>query len=118
MKRIRSTTIFPTLLLFVLALHTISYSLLLPSFELTSFQKTVSTQVTGTDSLTAGESDEQSHEDDFKPPKNSFIDYSTFLSPSVLFPAYTPSVSSLLTYEPFQALPQVFLEIVVPPDHA
>ena len=70
-----------------------------------------------TASLMANDSDEQTHMGDCKPPKHSFIDYSAFLSPNYLIPAYNPSVSKLLIHVPFQAQPKVYLEIIVPPDN-
>lgn len=116
MQSIRPTAIFSTVMLFVLTMHTLTYSLVLPRFELTSLQDALSAQVIFTDSLADNGSGEQTPEDDFKPPKQSYIDYSTLLAPSFLLHAYTPRVSRLSIYEPFQAQPQVFLEIVVPPD--
>ena len=112
MKRIRPTIRFSAFLLFVLTLHALAHSLVLPKFELTSLQK----MVVCTASLTANDSDEQTHMGDCKPPKHSFIDYSAFLFPNYLIPAYNPSVSKLLTHEPFQTPPQVYREIIVPPD--
>lgn len=118
MHRIRPTNISSTLLLFVLTLHMLTYSLVLPTFELNSLQDALSEQVVCTSSLATISSGEQPLEDDFKPPKHSYIDYSAFLAPNFILNAYNPSVSRLLFYEPFQAPPQVFLEIVVPPHPA
>lgn len=115
----RTRSFHAVLLLCVLTLHTLSNSLILPSFEFTELQTAVSEQVNGTDSLTSGGTLELRNGDsDWKPPKHSFTDYSTFLSPSNFFLPYHPYVYRLLPYEPYQAQPRVFLEIVVPPDHA
>ena len=118
MKRTRLTPIFSALLLFMLSLHTLTHSLILPGSQLTSLQNTLSAQVACTDSIAANDMDEQAREGAFKPPKHSFIDYSTYLSPNFLLPGYHPRVSRLLVHEPFQRQPKVYLEIVVPPDPA
>ncbi|MHB8121174.1 MAG: hypothetical protein ACYDG4_03380 [Desulfuromonadaceae bacterium] len=60
--------------------------------------------------------DNQTQDGDCKPPKHSFIDYSTYFSPKSFIPAYNPIVSAFLPHEPFRAHPQVYLEINVPPD--
>ena len=113
--------IYSVLLLCVLTLHIVSHSLILPGHQFNHFQSTMSEQINGTDSLTSDDSyglSELSIDGDWKPPKHSFIDYSTFLSPTCVLHAYNPYVASLPAYEPYQAQPRVFLEIVVPPDHA
>ena len=112
MKRIRPTIRFSALLLLVLTLNTFLHSFVLPKFESNSFHK----KVVCTASLIANDSSEQSRMGDCKPPKHSFIDYSTLLSPNYLIPAYNPNVSKFLIHEPFQPHLQVYLEIVVPPD--
>lgn len=115
MKTIRP--IYAVLLLCILSLHTLSNSLILPGYEFHGFQAAMSEQVNGTDSLTADDSYELSSDGDWKPPKHSFIDYSTFLSPTLAYHRYVPHFSKLLAYQRYQAQPQVFLDIVVPPDH-
>ena len=113
--------IYSVLLLCMLSLHILSHSLILPGYLFNHFQTAMSEQVNGTDSLTSDDSyasSELSSDGDWKPPKHSFIDYSTFLSPNILLHSYVPFLSSLLAYERHQAQPLVFLEIVVPPDHA
>jgi len=52
-----------------------------------------------------------------KPPKHSYIDYSTFFSPKSFILSYNPDASKLLAYEPFLAHSQVYFEIIVPPDN-
>ena len=111
-KQFRPTTKFSALLLLTLTLHVLAHSLVLPKLEFTSLQG----QTACTAPLTANDSVEQTHTGDFKPPKHSFVDYSTFFSPKHFIPAYNPSASTLPLYEPFQAQPQVYLEIIVPPD--
>ncbi len=113
--------IYSVLLLCVLSLHIVSHSLILPGYEFNHFQTTMSEQVNGTDSLTSDDSyelSELSSDGDWKPPKHSFIDYSTFLSPTYARHAYAPYISGFGGYQRYQAQPRVFLEIVVPPDHA
>ncbi len=113
MKRVRLKLKYSALLLFVLTLHMLVHGLLLPKYDTGLFQK----QSACTASLTAAESDDQAQYGDCKPPKNSFIDYSTFFLPKNLIPAYNPSVSAFLVHEPFRAHKQVYLEINVPPDN-
>ena len=113
MNFFRPTTRFSALLLLVLTVHVVAHSLLLPKHELISLQKqTVSTASLTTDN----ESDEEARMGDFKPPKHSFIDYSTFFAPNIFLPIYSPVVSRLLPHEPVRALQKVYLEISVPPD--
>lgn len=114
MKRIRPSVRISALLLLLLTLHTLACSVVLPKFEAVSFQEQISCSA----SISAYDGDERTSEGDCKPPKHSFIDYASYLTPSHLLPAYRPAVSKLLTHEPLQSSPQVFLEIVVPPDPA
>jgi hypothetical protein len=111
MKSIRPTIKFSVLLL-ALTLHVLGHSLVLPRLELTTVQQ----QAAYSASLADSDREEQKHQGDFKPPKHSFIDYSNFFSSNCLLPVYDPEVSRLLAYEPYQALPTVYLEIPVPPD--
>ncbi len=108
----RLTNRFSAFLLLTLTLHVLAHSLVLPKLEFNSLQG----QAVCSALLTADDSDKQTHMGDFKPPKHSFVDYSTFFSPKHFIPAYNPSASTLPVYEPFQAQPQVYLEIIVPPD--
>jgi len=112
MKRIRPTIKFSALLLLVLTLYTFAHSFVLSKFESTSFTK----KVVCTATLLANDTAEQTPMGDCKPPKHSFIDYSTLLSQNYLILAYNPNVSKLLTHEPLQTQLQVYLEIIVPPD--
>lgn len=114
MSFFRPTTRFSALLLLALTLHVLAHSLVLPKLELASLQK----QAVCTASLTSdNDGDSETHLGDFKPPKHTFIDYSTFFAPRHFLPAYNPIVTLLPTYEPFQALPNVYLDINVPPDN-
>ena len=113
----RTTTFYALLLLCVIALNTANRALLLPEVYFTNIQTAVSDQINGTDSLTANVGVQLNY-GKWKPPKHSFIDYSTFLSPTIQLHSYQPYVSRLQPYEPYQAQPMVYLEIVVPPDHA
>lgn len=112
MNRFRLTNKVAPLLLLILFLHVLAHNLTLPKLELASLQeKTVCTS-----SITANGTDEETL-GDFKPPKHSFIDYSTFFAPKNFLPAYNPILSKLLAHEPFQALPNVYLDINVPPNN-
>lgn len=112
MNYFRPISKFSTLLLLVLTLHTLTHSFIFPSLELTALQE----QTACTQFLTADDSNELADEDDCKLPKNSFVDYSTFLSPKHLVPVYNPSISDHELHDPLQTPPQVYLELVVPPD--
>ena len=96
----------------VVTLLMVTHGYFLPKAELTSIQDDYFTTAT----LENDEAGNNSGEDDFKPPKHSFIDYSNFFYPNNFLPAYNPAVSRLLSHEPFQTMPQVYLEINVPPD--
>jgi len=114
MNLFRPTTRFSALLLLVLTVHILAHSLLLPKHELISLQE----QSVCTASLTTAiDGDVQTHLGDFKPPKHSFIDYSTFFAPSNVLPVYNPVVSKLLLHEQFLPLQEVYLDICVPPDN-
>lgn len=114
MNLFRPTTRFSALLLLVLTVHILTHSLLKPKHELNSLQEqTVCTASLVTTDSSVGET----RLGDFKPPKHSFIDYSTYFYPNNFLPAYNPVVSRLLIHEPFQPLQKVYLDISVPPDN-
>lgn len=113
MNLFRPTIRFSALLLLVLTVHVFAHSLLIPKHALSSLQQeTVCTVSFDTDNG----GDVEKRLGDFKPPKHSFIDYSTFFAPNNLL-AYNPIVSRLRPHEPFQAPQNVYLEIKVPPDN-
>jgi len=112
MKHFRPANNLYALLLIVLTLSTLAHSLVLTKIEFTSHLE----QVVCTESLTDNDSDEHANMDDCKPPKHSFIDYSTSLSPEYFISTYNPITTKLQMYEPTQANPKVYLEIIVPPD--
>jgi len=112
MNRIRPITRLLAFILLVLTLYAQTRSFVLPKTNSLVFQE----QQVCTAALIACDSFVQMYEGDFKPPKHSFIDYSTFFSSKQLVPDYNPNVFLLLAYEPFQEQPEVFLEISVPPD--
>jgi hypothetical protein len=112
MKHFRSTIRYSALLLLVLTLHIVAHGLVLPKFESASLQE----QAVCTASLTDGDSAQAMDLGECKPPKHSFIDYSTVFSRNHFIPAYNPNISRLLWYESFQVMPAVYLEINVPPD--
>lgn len=112
MKRIRHSIKFSALLFLLLTLHTLALTLAMPEPESVPFQK----QMAGTASIAANDDFQQPDEPDFKPPKNSFIDYTTFFDPNCLIPGYAPDLSELLTHEPKVTRLKVYLEIDVPPD--
>ena len=55
--------------------------------------------------------------DDHKPPKCSFINYDSFFADTGVVPAYIPVVADLIFYEAFQAPPDVYQDIFVPPQN-
>jgi hypothetical protein len=113
MKFFRATTRFSALLLLVLTVYIVAHGLLLPKHYLISLQEQAVCSVS-LDTDSGG--DAETCLGDFKPPKHSFIDYSTFFAPNNILPAYNPVVSRLLPHEPFQAIQNVYLDICVPPD--
>lgn len=112
MNYFRPISKFSTFLLLVLTLHTLTSSFIIPRLEITALQE----QNLCTESLTADDGNGHADEDDCKLPKISFIDYSSFLSPKHLFPAYAPIISDHELCDTLQVAPRVYLEIVVPPD--
>jgi hypothetical protein len=112
MKRIRPLIRFSALLFLLLTLHTLALTLAMPESEVASLQ----TEITCTASIVASDDFQPLDEPDFKPPKNSFIDYTTFFDPNCLIPGYAPELSELLTHEPKVTRLKVYLEIDVPPD--
>lgn len=66
--------------------------------------------------LTANDQEEGGSAD-FKPPKNSLIDYTAICSNHGIFSDYLPSLLHLATIEPFQFMPAVYLDIFVPPQN-
>ena len=62
-------------------------------------------------------SDWQCVNEDFKPPKNSFVDYAALFSLAGFFSEYQPSIANLAANEPFQFIPEVYLDIFVPPQN-
>lgn len=56
--------------------------------------------------------------DDFKPPKNSFVDYTTYFCPDHLVPVHLPREAVLCGVDWFRAPPPaVYFEIFVPPQN-
>ena len=62
-------------------------------------------------------SDEENGSADFKPPKNSYVDYAAICSIDGFFSEYLPSIQNLAVSEPFQSIPEVYLDIIVPPQN-
>lgn len=54
---------------------------------------------------------------DFKPPKSSFTDYAAACSIDGLLSDYVPSIADHEVGEVFQFLPEVYLDIFVPPQN-
>jgi hypothetical protein len=101
------------LILLVLTFHTFTSSVALPKYGLDSVQA----QIVVSEANLANASDEQTHLRDFKPPKHSFVDYTTYFSPKHASPGYNPETFKLSMHEPLLMYPEVYLEIHVPPDN-
>jgi hypothetical protein len=112
-KQIRSKIKYSTLLMLMLTLHILMHSLLLPRSESAAFQERTACEA----SSMADDNDNQAREGNCKPPKHSFIDYSTYFTPKSFLPSYNPNVTVFLPHEPFREHPLVYLEINVPPDN-
>ncbi|UFS70694.1 hypothetical protein LPW11_00545 [Geomonas sp. RF6] len=52
---------------------------------------------------------------DYKPPKQSFVDYNCFFGCGIELPAYLPLISVLVFPEVHQAVPEVYPEVLAPP---
>ncbi|ANA39929.1 MULTISPECIES: hypothetical protein [Geobacter] len=101
------------LLLLIVILHVAGCSLMLTGQAFAPLQE----QIAFCCSANIEADGAQADIDDFKPPKHSFIDYTTYFCPSGLVPIYQPSESRLLFAEPFRLPPQVYPEISVPPQN-
>ena len=112
------STLYASFLLCVLIMHTVSNSFFVPGVEFQDFQTSISEHTDPVGSVTSYDNPDIDASDDYKPPKQSFTDYSTFLSPIYPSHSYAPTVSGLTPHERVQTPPEVFLEIDVPPDHA
>ena len=56
-------------------------------------------------------------QDDFKPPKHSFINYETFFGNAAVVLIYNPLISDLLFYQTLKTLPEVYPDIFIPPQN-
>lgn len=54
---------------------------------------------------------------DFKPPKSSYTDYAAIFNIDGLLSGYVPSIADHEPREVFQFLPEVYLDIFVPPQN-
>lgn len=52
----------------------------------------------------------------FKPPKQSFVDYTDFLLTSSVLPPHAAAVPRLRSNDGFELPPPVYLDIFIPPD--
>lgn len=103
------------LLLLIITLHVTVHSLVLTRLAFEPLQEEIATSHIC--SMSAEESDAEPGPEDFKPPKHSFVDYTTFFCPDRLVPIYQPSESRLHVAEPFRAPLHVYREIFVPPQN-
>lgn len=103
------------MLLLLITLHVTMHSLVLTRLAFEPLQEEIATSHICSLS-TEGDAAEPGP-DDFKPPKHSFVDYTTFFCPDRLVPLYQPSESRLVFAEPFRSPPQVYREIFVPPQN-
>jgi len=115
MHRHRNLNKTSALLLLLITLHVTVHSLVLTRLAFEPIQEEIATAHICSPS-TDGSDDNPVH-GDFKPPKHSFVDYSTFFCPDCLVPIYHPSEARLFVTELFRAPPQVFREIFVPPQN-
>lgn len=106
-------TRFSALLMLVVTINVVVNSVVPTMSTLVVLQK----QIVSMTSLDAIDYDFSTGSGACKPPKHSYIDYTTFFSPKSFLPSYSPDVSKLLAYEPFLAKSQVYFEIFVPPDN-
>lgn len=112
MKRLQPATKYLASLFLVLTLHSLMLGFLEPRAEVISAQH----MAHEADSIVAADSYEQELLNFFKPPKNSFIDYSSFFDPRCLIPIHDASTVDLVAIEPLAPWLKVYLEIFVPPD--
>lgn len=102
------------LVLFFLVMHLAAFSMVLPRQAFVSLQEDMSPVC----SISAADEAGVPDADDFKPPKNSFVDYSTYFCPDRLLPAHLPREAVLCAVDWFRAPPSaVYFEIFVPPQN-
>ena len=65
----------------------------------------------------ASEAPNNNSMNDFKPPKNSFINYESFFGNSPLVIAYNPLITGLYFYQTLKAAPEVYSDIFIPPQN-
>lgn len=99
------------LLLVIITLHVTAHSLLHPRQLFEPLQE----RLTFAFSICAEDDCADQDSGDFKPPKHSFVDYTGYFGPELLLADYLPLVTDLTFLEPFRTMPQVYLDIPVPP---
>lgn len=91
------------------AMHTVIFSSQLPD--------PLKEQMSLTCSVIAEEDGAEQNSDDFKPPKHSFIDYTTYFSAGSMTPAYLPHEGRFSFAAPFAIPQKVYLDIFAPPQN-
>jgi hypothetical protein len=67
--------------------------------------------------LTSDDDSDEPGLDDFKPPKHTFIDYSTYFLPHWTAPIFHPRMASLTAIDHLRLTHQFYPDVPVPPDN-
>lgn len=112
MHRHRSLRKLKTFLLLLITLHVVVHTVIFTSQSPEPFKE----QISLTCSVIAEEDGAEQNSGDFKPPKHSFIDYTSYFAGSMT-PAYLPHEGCFSFADPFTILPKVYLDIFAPPQN-
>jgi hypothetical protein len=114
MNRCGGHTTMQALVLLFLVMHLAAHSLVFPRQAFVSLQEDMSPVC----AISAADEAGVPAADDFKPPKHSFVDYTSYFCPDRLVPLYLPREALLCAVDSFRAPPPaVYFEIFVPPQN-
>jgi hypothetical protein len=97
------------------AILAVSLTVALSHFDMKKLVETSKEAASHNTFFVADDNETDSGLDDFKPPKQSFTDYSSFFGSNHLQPIYLPYIAFLAFTEPFRAPLAVYRDIIVPP---
>ncbi|MFZ3208512.1 MAG: hypothetical protein WA140_06730 [Geobacteraceae bacterium] len=93
----------------------VSLSVVLSNFDMKELVETSQEVASHNTFFVADDNETDTGLNDFKPPKQSFTDYSSFFGSTHLLPTYLPHIAFLTFTKPYQALLAVYQDIIVPP---
>ena len=102
-----------TFLLLLITLHVAVHTVIFTSQSPDPLKEQISLAC----SVIAEEDGAEQNSGDFKPPKHSFIDYTTYFSAGSMTPAYLPHEGRFSFAAPFAIPQKVYLDIFAPPQN-